>query len=305
MAEHSEQMIIKTSLKAFLAGLPGTSKTTCALSFPGVEQSVWGIGEEETRENFVGREDILPCVKWLWRDQLSEVEKDELADDQTSDRRLEELECKGKHANIVKFKKYIYKTARQVEKGDRPELLTFVVDNLCPLAEEFKYYIMTKYRDDIYTREGNFDGRKFWPKYLDELKALIRLIVDLPVNVVITSHVALSIEEENASKAFEPGAQKLNKEWLPNLDGKIRFEIGGLFSYCFFLWVEESPGKPNKYYAKAEADDRNIGLAKVRFQPFPNPRRIELKKNAFYEQLTTAMASARARARDNKEVTSK
>jgi len=288
---------VDSQLKVLVAGLPGTGKSTSGLSFHKageIEHHVWGVGEEETHGNFPGAP--IKTVKLLWRDCLSDAEKDQIADDKTLESVIDQLEEKAKYLNILRYKKYIYRVNREIETGKRPDLKTVFVDNLTPLADEFKSYIMAKYRADIYTAQGNFDGRKFWPKYADELESLIRNIITLPVNVVISSHIALSLEQENAAKAMDKTAPTLNREWLPQIDGKLRFGIGGLFSFCFYFWCEESPGRDNKYFAKAEADDKSVGLAKCRIQPFPNPRRIDITKNEFYQQLTNAISTKTAKA---------
>lgn len=280
-----------TEHKVYLGGLPGTGKSTCGLSFPSVEQHVWGIGEEATAENFHSRKDVLPPVIMKWRECLTDEELDDLANPETKEQRMDLLIEKGKYNNILRYKKYIFKLHRDLETGKRPELETVFLDNLTPFSDEFKHYVMKKHASDIWTSDGNFDGRKFWPKYADELADFIREVVALPCNVVISSHLNLSYSEEDSRKAFDAGANKLNKEWLPALDGKIRFQLAGLFTFGFFLWAEESPGKDNKYYAKLEADERNIGLAKTRIQPFKNPRRILLPKNNFYNFLNETISN--------------
>ena len=266
-------------------GVPGTGKSTCLYSMPGVENHIWGSNEEDTAKNFNGRADILPPIKFKWYDCLDEKDKDEMADDKTTDLRIDQIKQKGMSSNIVRYKKYLYKLKRQLEKGERQELKSIGLDNLTPFVDEFKAYINEKYKADIWTREGNWDGRKFWPKFAEELDGLLRMITDLPINVGVTCHIQLSLDEENTAKAMDKDANKLPREWLPNIDGKMRYSVGGIFSYAFFLWAEESAGQATKYLAKLEADENKIGLAKARFQPFSNPRRIEIPKNRFYEFL--------------------
>ena len=71
--------------------------------------------------------------------------------------------------------------------------------------------------------------------------------------------------------------------------GKSRYVFAGVFTWAFFLAVEEAAGQPNKYYAKLEADSSVVGVAKSRIQPFPNPRKIEIPKNGFYECFNSAL----------------
>ena len=273
------------TIDIYLGGLPGTGKTTNLLSFPGVEQHVFGSAEEVTAKNFNGRADILPHVRFDWYDCLNDKEKDELAEDKTTEQRIEEIKTRAKYYNILRYIKYIYKLRRDLEKGERKEVQTAGLDNLTPFADDFKSYVATKYKADIYTAQGNFDGRKFWPKYAEELDSFLRFFVKLPINTVVTSHLQMGLDEENAPKAMDATAPKLQREWFPNLDGKMRYSLGGIFSYDFYLWAEESAGQATKYLAKLEADENKIGLAKARFQPFSNPRRIEIPKNNFYNFL--------------------
>lgn len=73
------------------------------------------------------------------------------------------------------------------------------------------------------------------------------------------------------------------------ISGKIKYAVGGKFDFAFFLSTEESPGLPNKYIAKLEADSANVGIAKGRIQPFPKGGRIELPNGTFYDFLNKAI----------------
>jgi len=67
-----------------LLGSPGTGKSTAGLSYPGVEQHVWGSSEEDTAQSFIGREDILPAVKPDWFDVLTDEERAKFTDEKVN-----------------------------------------------------------------------------------------------------------------------------------------------------------------------------------------------------------------------------
>lgn len=293
---------VDNGLKIFFGGLPGTGKSSCMYSLPGIESHIFGEGEQETIKNFSGRTDILPPVSFNWWDCLKDEEKDLMVNKDSTEVKISELTELGKYRNISKYRKYLYSIRRDLETGKRPELKSIGLDNLTPFADEFKSYIMVKYKAELYSKEGNFDGRKFWPKYAEELSDTIGFLRSIPLNIAVPCHIQYSLDEENQQKALSPEAQKLQKEWMPNIDGKLRFSLGGLFSYCFYLWAEEQPGKDTEYFAKLEADQNNVGLAKGRFQPFLNPRRIKLPKNNFYNFLVENISKKIAEGNDAKKV---
>jgi len=82
-------------IHAGLFGQPGSSKTTVGLSFPGVEQHVFGSSEEFTAINFKHRTDILPHIKWDWMDFLTAEEKVKLFKEDFSDVEAEEFKKLG------------------------------------------------------------------------------------------------------------------------------------------------------------------------------------------------------------------
>ena len=282
----------KNTISAAFIGLPGTSKSTCGLSFPGVEQNVWGAGEELTAKNFSNRSDILPHRKWDWFNYLSDEDKVKLVDESKEAWEKDIIINKAKYKCICAFESYIYKLKVEIPQDKRPELKTFFLDNGTPFADTYKAYVLIKHEDDIITDKGNFDGRKFYPKYATDLSTFFQTLVSLPINVVVAFHTQYSVDEENAAKVMEKEGQKLPKEWLPDIEGRLRFQLGGLFSYAFFLKVVEEPGKGNTYIAKLEADESTVGIAKSRFQPFENPRKIVLPKNNFYEFLVENINNA-------------
>lgn len=292
-------------ISLFVAGLPGTGKSTMGLSFPGVEQHIVGEGEEKTAENFLGREDILEPRFLKWQDYLTDEDFDKLLDEKTSENMIEAINNKAKYRCVSEYRRYLIRLYKELRDGGRNELETIFLDNLSPFSDLFKAYTMIKYESDVFTKDGNFDGRKFYPKYADELEDTLRMLVSLTafdkrkyksarnINVVVASHVQLSLDEEDSRKAMDVKAGSLNREWLPKVDGKIRFGLGGMFTFCFFLKCEEMPGLPVKYIAKAVADEKNVGLAKCRVQPFERPQRIEVRANDFYGQLMEAVGKSK------------
>jgi len=297
----SQQKKDTIGASVYVGGLPGTGKSTMGLSFPGVEQHVCGEGEEQTAKNFKGRTDILPPHFIKWQDYLADEDFKRIAEEKVTENQIEAINNKAKFRCVSDYRKHLFKMYSELRAGSRQELQTVFLDNFSPFADLFKAYTLIKYESDIYSKEGNFDGRKFYPKYADELEDTIRMLISMTafdkkrfpnarnINVVVASHIQLSLDEEDSRKAMDPTAAKLPREWLPKVDGKIRFGLGGLFTYCFYLHCVENPGQAVKYYAKAVADESNVGLAKCRIQPFPKPQRIEVTKNKFYDQLITAM----------------
>ena len=70
--------------KVCFLGQPGTGKSTCGLSYPGVEHIVFGSSEETTAKNFVDRTDILPVIKFDWYENLDAKEKAKFTDEKVS-----------------------------------------------------------------------------------------------------------------------------------------------------------------------------------------------------------------------------
>ena len=69
---------------AFL-GSPGSGKSTAGLSYPGVEQHVWGSAEEDTATGFSGRTDILKPVKLDWFECLKPEEQAKFTDEKVGE----------------------------------------------------------------------------------------------------------------------------------------------------------------------------------------------------------------------------
>lgn len=277
---------------AFL-GSPGSSKSTCGLSYPGVEQHVFGSSEEDTALNFAGRKDILPPVKYDWFDALTDKEKEKFTDEKVSEIEVGLLTKLARARNITRYRRYLYKLKSEIPAGKRPELKTVFLDNGTPFAQEFQDYVEIVYAKDFETKEGNFNSMKFMMKYQTELMDFMRLFYSLPCHTVVSFHVAMSLDEETSANSSFLDDQKKgirhSKEWQPLIMGKTKFALVGIPTWAFYLWTEESPGHPNKYFAKLEADTADVGVAKSRIQPFDKPSKIELPKNNFYEFFTKAI----------------
>jgi hypothetical protein len=278
--------------KGLFLGQPGTGKSTMGLSYPGVEQHVFGASEETTAKNFVGRKDILPIVKFDWYDTLKPEEKAKFTDEKCTELEVSQLTKLARARNIARYRRLIYQTKNDLNDGKRPELKTVFVDNLTPLMLEFEDYVEVTYGRDFITKEGNFDTISFYKRLNQEATDFFRLIYSLPCNVVASCHIAMVASEEIAANTTFMTAAKMGgvkKEWQPNLTGKVRFILAGMPDWVFFLKTEENAGQPTKYVAKLEADDSNVGVAKSRIQPFDKPSRIEIPKNTFYEFLNSAI----------------
>ena len=270
---------------AFL-GTPGASKSTCGLSYPGVEQHVWGSSEEDTALNFSGRSDILKPIKMDWYECLTEAEKIKFTDEKVSEVEIGQLTKLARARNISRYRRYLYSIKNDIASGKRTDLKTIFLDNFTPFSLEFQDYVEIVYGKEFETEKGNFNSIKFSIKYQQELSDFLRLFVSLPCHTVLSCHIAMSLDEETQAKAnFMDDTKKgikYPKEWQPLIMGKSRFSFPGIFTFAFFLWAEENPGQLNKYYAKLEADSSVVGVAKGRIQPFKTPSRIELPKNTFY-----------------------
>lgn len=277
-----------------LQGQPGAGKSLCGLSYPGVQQHVWGSNEEASAQNFVGRKDIREPVKMDWFECLSAEEKDKFTSDKTSEVEIGQLTKVARAKNIARYRRFLYAMKRDMLAGEKKELpQTIFIDNLTPLALEFQDYVEIVYASEFTTKEGNFNSIKFSIKYQQEFSDFMRFVLSMPCNVVASSHIAMNLDEETAAKAnFMVDSQKgikYAKEWQPLIMGKSKYVLPGLFTFAWFLWCEDSPGQLNKYYGKLEADAASVGVAKSRIQPFEKPSRIEIPKGGFYAMLDTAL----------------
>lgn len=274
-------------------GQPGASKSTMGLSFPGVEQHVFGSSEEFTAVNFTHRKDILPCIKYDWMDFLTVDEKVKLFKDETTDIEQDYLKRLGTARKIKKYRRYIMQLKDEIKTGKRPELQTVFLDNATPFFEQFRDYIEIVHEKKFLTKDGNFDSIKCSMVFADEASEFLELFNSLECNTVMSFHVAMTVDEENASKVnFLTDAKngvKYPKEFNPMISGKIKYALAGKFDFAFFVSTEEATGQPNKYIAKLEADSANVGIAKGRIQPFAKGNRIELPNGTFFNLLDSAV----------------
>ena len=278
---------------AFL-GQPGRGKSTAGLSYPGVEQHVWGSTEETTALNFVGRTDILKPLKFDWYDTLTDEEKAKFQDEKTSELDMTIMSKKGRARNISRYRRYLYKCKDDIKNGKRPELKSLMIDNLSPLCNEFEDYVEIVWAKDFVTKDGNFDNISYYKRFKSEFTDFLREFMSIPCHTIIACHVEMVASEEiSANTQFMTAAKMggVKKEWQPMISGKTKFSLASIPDWAFFLLSEESPGQSNKYYMKLEADDSNIGVAKPRVQPYKNPRRIIFTKNKFYEEFDKALDS--------------
>lgn len=303
-------------LNVALLGSPGAAKSTVGLSFPGVEQHVFGSSEETTALNFPNRTDILIPRKSDWFDCLTDAEKAKFTDDKSLETELAPLMAQARARNIIKYRRYLYRLKAEMNgepivrtslKGEvlqfkptnaahepiRYDGFTVFLDNGTPFADDFQDYVKVVYAKEFETKEGNYNSIAFSIKYKSEIADFLRMLCDLPCNVVASFHIAMTLDEANAAKAnFMEDSKKgvkFPKEWQPMLMGQAKYILPGIFDYAFFLWVKENPGLDSQYLAKLEADDSTVGIAKSRLQPFENPREIMFPKNNGYAFLKSAI----------------
>lgn len=277
------------------AGSPGSGKSCLGLSYPGVEQHSWGSAEEDTAKGFQNRVDILPPKRFDWFECLTPEEQAKFSNDQTAETEIALLTKRARAKNIAKYRRYLYGVKADKLAGKRPELQTVFLDNATPFSLEFGDYVEVVYANELVTEKGNFNSIKFAIKYQQELSDFLRFFVSLPCHTVVSCHVGMTVDEETAAKAdFMRDAErgiKYPKEWQPLIVGRSKYVFAGLFTWAFFLFTEDAPGLPTKYFAKLEADSSNVGIAKSRLNPFSNPRRLQPPKNEFYPWFTTALDS--------------
>lgn len=276
-----------------LFGQPGASKSTCGLSFPGVEQHVFGSSEELTAINFSNRKDVLTPLKYDWMEFLTPEEKTKLFDEKTPDLEADDLKVLATARKIKKYRRYIMQLKSDLMEGKRPELKSIFLDNATPFFDEFKDYVNIVHKSKFWTQAGNYDSIKFSMTYFDEVMSFLEMFNSLPCNTIMSFHVEMTVDQETAAKVdFMNDAKnkiKHQKEFNPMITGKVKYALPGKFDFAFFLSTEENPGQANKYIAKLEADSSNVGIAKGRIQPFDVARRIELPKGTFFDFLDGAV----------------
>ena len=281
-----------------LLGQPGASKTTVGLSFPGLEHHIFGSSEELTAINFSKRKDILPIIKPDWMDYFLKDEKtDERAkffDDNTSEQEMDVIKRACTARMIKRYRRYILQLKEDLKAGKREELKTVFLDNGTPFLDYFRDWMDFYYVQKFVTEKGNYDSIKASIEFSQQASDFLELFNSLECNTVMSFHVTMTVDEENAAKVnFMEDSKKgirYPKEFNPLVTGNLKYKLAGKFDFAFFLQTEENPGQPNKYIAKLEADASNIGIAKGRLQPFEIGRRIELPNDTFYDFLNAAIA---------------
>lgn len=270
--------------KIGVLGSPGAGKSLFGLSAPGVEQHVWGSNEATSALNFRGRADILPPVKLDWYDTLTPEEKAKFTDEKVSEQEVALLIQRARAKNIIRYRRYLYSLKANI--GERKAIF---LDNGTPFAQDFEDYVKVVYAKEFETKEGNFNSIAYAIRYKNELSDFLRMIVELPCHVVMSFHIAMTLDEATAAKAdfMKDTAKgiKYPKEWQPLIMGAAKYILPGIFDYVFFMYTKENPGQATQYLAKLEADDSTVGIAKERLNPFDNAREIAFPKCHAFEFL--------------------
>ena len=277
-----------------LFGQPGSGKSLCGLSFPGVEHNVFGSSEELTAKNFNGRTDMLPIVKLDWMDFFLKTdkvdEKKRFFNEETSEKDMDIIKRACRARMIKKYRRYILNLKMELKEGKRPELKTIFLDNGTPFLDSFRDWMDYYYADRFITKGGEYNSIAASIEFAQQAADFMELFNSLECHTVMSFHVKMTVDEETSSKVDFMGDSKKGirypKEFNPLVTGSLKYQLAGKFDFAFFLQTEDSPGQPNKYIAKLEADSANVGIAKGRLQPFEMGRRIELPKNEFYKLLT-------------------
>lgn len=288
------------NLSVLLLGEPGVGKTLAGLSFPGVEHHVWGSREHDTAMNFQGRTDILPPVTMNWQDEYTAKDREEIAkieksaDDILVKRKMKEIyRDKAKARAVAKYFDYLESLKGEIEAGKRPELKTIFLDNFTPYQEDLWTYTTMLHGSD-YTEKNQWN---LHTDFQNDIKHTFDLYDKLGLNVVVSCHVSMDLEEETKAKTnFLEQAKVANrKEWFPNMQGKFKYQLAGKFSYAFYMFTEEALGQDTKYFSKIICDSQNVGVAKNRFNPFEgnsehqSGRKIKMPKGSFYQFLSEAI----------------
>ena len=278
--------------KAAFIGLPGTGKTTMALSYPSVQQHCFGSSEETTAKNFVGRTDILPPLKLDWYETLKPEEKAKFTNEAITELEIAQLTKLGRARNVARYRRTLY-GLKDALLNQTTEIQSVVLDNATPFAQEFEDYVEVVWGKDFLTKDGNFDTIAYYKRFGAEFTDFLRLFMSLPCHTLVTCHIGMIAPEEVAANTAFLQAAKMGgvrKDWQPLLTGKAaRNAIASVPDWTFFLKTEETPGQPTAYVAKLEADESNVGLAKPRIQPYKNPRQIRYTKNKFHEEFALAL----------------
>lgn len=286
--------------KVMLMGEPGVGKSLAGLSYPGVQQHVWGSSEEDTAINFPQRTDILKPLKFNWQDcysakDLEAIKAIEAVDEDIliKQKKKELYKNKAKARNVAQYIKYLEGLGREIEEGKHPGLETVFLDNFTPFSEDLWAYTQVLHEGD-YTEKNQWNLHTDYQNYI---KHVLDLLDKLPIHAIISIHVVMELDEEMKSKTnfLEQAKVASRKEWQPNLMGKFKYQLAGKFSFAFYMFTEEEAGKDTKYLAKVVADSQNVGVAKSRINPFEadtrhaNGRRIVIPKGGFYGLLEDAL----------------
>jgi len=273
--------------KIILLGEPGVGKSTCGLSYPGVEQHVFGSTEETTAKGFKGRTDILPHVKFQWRDCYSDKDRETMAkikkdsEPLTQEKLIAPYVNKAKARNVKKYIDYLEQLEVDVKAGKRPELKSIFLDNWTPFSEDLWIYTEMIYGDSYSEKEGF----KIWGDYYATCDRVLDLLNTIDLHAIASCHVAMELDEETKAKVsfFDQAKHAAKKDWEPFMLSKYKFRLAGKFDYAFQLFTDEVTGQPNKYYMKSK---------KARINPFDKVGHIPLPKGTFYEFFNNKLTEA-------------
>ena len=244
---------------------PGGGKSTIGLSFPGIEQHIFGSSEELTAKNFIGRTDILPPLKLDWMDFLKPEEKEivvgasknpqiQALTDIELEKKIKTIQEIATCRKVIRYRHYILKLKDDLKHGNRPDLKTVFLDNATPFFDDFTDYLKICRNNEFMTAQGNFDSIKFSIAYSKEVADFLELFNSLECHTVMSFHIKLAMDEENAAKSDfmkdSKEGKKYPKEWHAMIMGQAKYSLAGKFDYAFYLWTQEEPGKDNKFLAK-------------------------------------------------------
>jgi hypothetical protein len=262
-------------------------RVRAGLSFPGVEQHVFGSTEHHTAEGFVGRTDILSPLVFDWRSHFLDKERKAIEEikkkhEDILDQKKEIIpfENKARARMIDKYLDHLDQMVLDINGGKRPEVKTVFVDNFTPLSEDLWNYAEVMYAKN-YTEKTEF---KLWGDYYFLCDKVLDALNKMDCNAVVACHVKMGLDEDIAAKVpfFKQTEVASKKDWQPFVGGQYKFKLKSKFDYSAFMFTEEPLGQPTKYFA----DFR--GLGKARVKPFED-KPILVPKGSFYKFLSEAI----------------
>jgi hypothetical protein len=102
-------------------------------------------------------------------------------------------------------------------------------------------HILSQLKEKWLTKNGDEDGRKYWPDYTTRLLNTVERLCDLDCHFIATSHY-LQVSEEMGSQIPKSG-----EGVIPLIEGSVRNQISGIFDDVVFM---ETRGNTREFVLK-------------------------------------------------------